>query len=379
MKVHLIRSQGYSVEDFNNVLNLLRKHRGSIEYVPSEPIILPGSETEKTYIDKSDFEKKDTSVMYSISESSRFFKEIIFPHNVPVLTWDQLFSVCVKFRQDNDIDPKDHVILLSDMDNTHNWFGSIDPTLKNYFIHTSNWGHYFGASIDDRFPISYLIAAWLLRSLMYRSQSEIFDNLHKTPRGCLMDLCMDKTEIILKMRTGDICEDCMHAIADRDVNLSYVRQLIEIIDGLRENILFRQRSSILMQNSSIEIRGLNKNIFLTELGDLQINLNPKEKALYLLYLNHPEGITRSYLVDHKAELRSYYAILCSQPSNKMIDQAVDRLTDVIDNNMNEVMARIRGKFKIAVGEEQAKDYSIVSTPEGTHKILLNRELVRFVN
>jgi hypothetical protein len=47
--------------------------------------------------------------------------------------------------------------------------------------------------------------------------------------------------------------------------------------------------------------------------------------------------------------------------------------------MNEVMARIRAKFKIAVGEEQAKDYSIVSTPEGTHKILLNRELIRFVN
>ena len=52
MKVHLIRSQGYSVEDFNNVLNLLRKHRGSIEYVPSEPIILPESETEITYLDK---------------------------------------------------------------------------------------------------------------------------------------------------------------------------------------------------------------------------------------------------------------------------------------------------------------------------------------
>ena len=380
MKVHLIRSQGYSVEDFNNVLNLLRKHRGSIEYVPSEPIILPESETEITYLDKKAFEKKDTRMMYSMSESRSFFeKKITFPHSVPVLTWDQLFSVCVKFRTDNDIDPKDHVMLLSDIDNTHNWFGGIDSSLKNYFIHTNNWRHYLGSSIDDRFPISYVIAAWLLRSLMYRSQSEIFDNLHTTPRGCLMDLCMDKTEIILKMRTGDICEDCMQAIADRDVNLSYVRQLIEIIDGLRENILFRQRSSILMQNSRMEIRGLNKNIFLTELGDLQINLNPKEKALYLLYLNHPEGITRSYLVDHKAELRSYYAILCSQPSNKMIDQAVERLTDIIDNNMNEVMARIRAKFKIAVGEEQAKDYSIVSTPEGTHKILLNRELIRFLN
>ena len=28
MKVHLIRSKNYDIEDFNNVLNLLRKYRG---------------------------------------------------------------------------------------------------------------------------------------------------------------------------------------------------------------------------------------------------------------------------------------------------------------------------------------------------------------
>jgi hypothetical protein len=83
------------------------------------------------------------------------------------------------------------------------------------------------------------------------------------------------------------------------------------------------------------------------------------------------------LIDHRDELRSYYGQLSSHPSNDLIDLAINRLVDVTDNNMNEVMARIRSKFKLAVGEEQAKDYSITSTPEGNHRILFNRELLSF--
>jgi hypothetical protein len=194
-----------------------------------------------------------------------------------------------------------------------------------------------------------------------------------------MDFCKDKTQIILKMRTGDLCESCMKILSDRDVNRTHVRQLFSVMDGLRENILFRQRSSLLMEYSSMEIRGQNKAIYLCDLGDLQVNLNPKEKALYLLYLNHPEGISRSYLVDHWSELRDYYGILANQPTNALIDEAINRLTDVTDNNMNEVMARIRAKFRQAVGEEQSKAYSIEATPEGKHKICLNRELLRYVD
>jgi hypothetical protein len=212
---------------------------------------------------------------------------------------------------------------------------------------------------------------------MYKNQTEIISSFHKEPQGCMMDYCIDKTQIIIKMRTADLCPECLKVLENRDINRTYARQLFQIMDGLRENIMFRQRSQLLMQLSRMEIRGLSKTIYLTDLGDLQINLNPKERALYLLYLNHPEGIQRSYLIDYKDELRSYYAQISNQATNELIDIAINRLVDVRDNNMNEVMARIRSKFKNAVGEEQAKDYSITFTPEGTHKILLNRELVGF--
>jgi len=377
MKVHLIRSSGYSVEDFNNVLNLLRKNQGSIEFVPSEPIILPNTELFEVYKTKEDFETKRPPdlALCSISESRDF------PYRAPVYTWDQLFWVCRNFRNEHNIEEKDLVILLNDIQNDKNWFGCVDETMRNFFVQTNDWNWYFGDSIDDRFPIAYEIVSWIMRSLMFPNLNEIVESLrqHVKPRGCMMDYCKDKTEIVLKMRTADLCSDCLQQLDRRDVNRTQARQLFLIMDGLRENLMFRQRSQLLRQYSNIEIRGFSKSIFLTDLGDLQINLNPKEKALYMLYLNHTEGISRSHLVDFRDELRSYYAMFSSQSTNEAIDLAINRLIDITDNNMNEVMARIRSKFKKAVGEDQAKDYSIVSTPEGNHKILINRELVHFVD
>lgn len=379
MKVYLIRASGYSIEDFNNVLNLLRKNAGSIEFIPSIPIELPDSEKSVVYETSRSFEKQRPfpAAQNSANEIHRMYS-VSFPHEEKVHSWKQLFKICTDFRKENKVAKDDHVILLTDQSNEHNWFGCFDESLKNYFIQTNNWDYYFGNDLDSRFPIAYEISAWILRSMMFRNQVDTINHLHKEPRGCMMDFCAKKPEIILKMRTGDLCSDCMKVLTDRDVNRNHARQLFSIMDGLRANLLFRERSRLLMENSRMEIRGLSKRIFLTDLGDLEVNLNPKEKALYLLYLNHPEGIMRSHLTDHKTELRMYYAMLSQQSSNQSIDVAIDRLTDITDNNMNEVMARIRGKFRYAVGKQQYEDYSIMSTPEGTHKIRLNRELVTFI-
>jgi hypothetical protein len=377
MKVHLIRSKNYNIEDFNNVLNLLQKHRGSIEFVPSQPIVMPESQSEELYETKKEFETQKNYVSYSLSKLSS--DEISFPHKTETLTWKQLFNVCHVYREDYLLSDDEQVILLNDVQNDRNWFGCVDSSLNNYFVQTNDWDWYLGSTIDDRFPIAYEIVSWLIRSMMFNTLEEIIQNFHKSPRGCMMDFCVDKTQIVLKMRTADLCPECLATLEKKDVNRSHVRQLFLILDGLRDNIMFRQRSHLLMQLSRMEIRNHSKTIFLTDLGDLQINLNPKERSLYLLYLNHPEGIQRSYLVDFKAELRSYYAQISSQATNELIDNAINRLVDVTDNNMNEVMARIRSKFKNAVGEDQAKDYAITYTPEGTHKILLNRELVQFID
>lgn len=372
MKVHLIRSEGFPVEDFNNVVNLLKLQRGPIEFVPSVPIVLPEAEQELTYETFSDFTKKDSNVSFSKISS---FAADDFPLTQPVWTWPQLFKVCTDFRLKNRIPIEDHVILLTEKANDKNWFGCVDASMRNYFVHTSDWDLYFENNADARFPIAYEIVVWLMRSLMYNNQQEIMDHVHRSPRGCMMDFCEDKKEIVLKMRTADICPSCTAHISKRDLKKTYLKQIFATMDGIRENLLFRQRSILLMEPSKLEIRGYRKDIFLTDLGDLQVNLNPKEKSIFLLYLNHPEGIKRSHLVDHVSELRSYYAMISSATSNEQIDENIQRLVDITENNMAEVFSRIRNKFRTAIPDLWT-NYAIQSIGE-THKIVLNRELVTF--
>lgn len=177
------------------------------------------------------------------------------------------------------------------------------------------------------------------------------------------------------MRTADICPSCTTHISQRDLKKTYLKQIFATMDGIRENLLFRQRSILLMEPSKLEIRGYRKDIFLTDLGDLQVNLNPKEKSIFLLYLNHPEGIKRSHLVDHVAELRSYYAMISSATSNDQINENIQRLVDITEGNMDQVLSRIRNKFRMAIPDLWT-NYAIQSISE-THKIVLNRELVTF--
>ena len=267
------------------------------------------------------------------------------------------------------------MVLLTQTPNDKNWFGAVDASMRNYFIQTDDWHLYFEKSVDIRFPIAYEVTVWLMRTLIYSNQLEILEHVHREPVGCMMDFCLDKRQIVLKMRTADICPTCTDYISSVEPKHNYLKQFFDTMDGIRENLLFRKRSVLMMQPSKIEIRGYRKDIFLTDLGDLQVNLNPKEKALFLLYLNHPEGIQLSHLIDHRNELRNYYSMLSTASSIDQINANVDRLVDFTDNNINEVLTRIRRKFKDSI-DKLGKLYSIEHVG-GCHKITLNRELVTF--
>ena len=372
MKVHLIRSEGFKMEDYNHVFNILNQYSGGITFVPSEPIVLPDTDIEITYEDEDAYGRQ---AAYS-REPLGMFGDRSFPVTEKVYTWDQLFNICNQYRKDKNIPDNEQVFLLTDKKNELNWFGAADErTLNNFFVDCSDW-HYYFKDFDIRFPISYCIAGWLMRKVIFASAEEMEEAVHdKESIGCLMDLCEEKKEIVLKMRTADICDDCLSYSEKNDSNRAYMNQLIQIMDGVRSNLMFRDRSKYLRKNSRLEFRYAMHKMYLTDLGDLQVNLNPKERSVYLVYLNHPEGISRADLIDFRSELRQYYAFFSNKENNK-VDEAVDLLTDALDQNFMQVLSRIRRKFTDTVGEEQSKTYSIESY-DGKYKILLDRELVSY--
>ena len=150
------------------------------------------------------------------------------------------------------------------------------------------------------------------------------------------------------------------------------------MESIRKNLLFRQRSVLLNEPSKMELRGYKKDVYLIDLGDLQINLTPKEKTLYLLFLNHPEGIHLSYLVDHKEELKSYYSMLTRSGSMEQVETMINNMIDYTKaGDVSIQFSRIKNKFLAALGEFGSQ-YSIEKVGD-KHKIVLNRELVQFID
>ena len=389
MNVHLIRSSELSLETYTNVWNLLNKFQGPINFNESEDFEWDNflyeqdwiSEEQFKEVQKVDFRQEKDINSYSLYEESpseRNYSEKTFPFKEPQLTWEDLFLICEKYRRKYTVPENDLVFLLTDVSNDKNWFGSVDQKMRNVFIQTSNWSSFFGSEIDSRFPIAYEVVVWTLRIMMYRNRYELSQQLHAQPKGCMMDFCEHKSQIVLKMRTADICGDCLDYIQKRDVNRTALNQILETMDGIRSNILFRERSSVLNRPSRLEIRGYMKRIFLVDLGDLEVRLNPKEKTLFLFFLNHLEGVRIVDLMDHKVEILELYKRFSRASTPSQIEDAVDLMLQPTDGNINQVLTRIRSKFKQTAGDSIAGYYTIEGARNVVYKISLNRELVNII-
>jgi hypothetical protein len=273
MNVHILRSPEYPIEDFNQVLTLLKTHTNSIKI------------------------KGHANIGISYQNESE------------IKHWDEFFINCIRFRKAKKISDNDYVFLLTEYKNQEDYFGWTDEKLGNYFIQTSDWNLYFESEVNKHFPISYEVVAWILRSLMYETQEELLKNAHKHARGCVMDYCDEKEDIILKMRTGDVCNTCLKRITDRGVNAGFLGNIFNTMENIRKGLMYRERNELLGTISSIRIiLGADRPKFvLVEMNDLKLNFDESQTALYL-FLLQTGGVKLNQLEDEdkKEQLKECY-------------------------------------------------------------------------
>ena len=101
-------------------------------------------------------------------------------------------------------------------------------------------------------------------------------------------------------------------------------------------------------------------LYLTDYGNKEIILNPVHKAVYLLFLAHPEGIEFKRLSDHRKELLGYYMSTSKMMDKEKIIEGVDHLTDSQNNGINEKCSRIKSLFLSMMDEYTASYYFISS-------------------
>jgi len=116
-------------------------------------------------------------------------------------------------------------------------------------------------------------------------------------------------------------------------------------------------------------------IILSDYNNMEIDMEPLVKAVYLLFLNHPEGIKFKYLPDYREELTEIYLKLKPMGLTDRAIQSIEDVTNPLLNSINEKCARIRGAFVGQFDDHLARHYYIDGMRGEAKKISLPRDLV----
>ena len=97
----------------------------------------------------------------------------------------------------------------------------------------------------------------------------------------------------------------------------------------------------------------------------EVELQPVHKAVYLLFLAHPEGIEFKRLSDYRDELTRYYMSTAKLMDKEKIIEGVDHLVNPLDNAINEKCSRIKKVF-LDMMDEYTASYYIISSHTQKH-------------
>ena len=166
-----------------------------------------------------------------------------------------------------------------------------------------------------------------------------------------------------------------------------IRQMKLDIEELKKQgfyqLLIKELGSLLLQKDTEQLIKPSRltisnefKITLPDFNDLEISMTPLPKALFILFLRHPEGIYLKSLIDYKLELLEIYKLISYREKYLDVVESINRICNPFEGSINEKLSRIKEAFLKQMSMDTAKFY-IVSGERGmVKKIELDRELVK---
>lgn len=160
-----------------------------------------------------------------------------------------------------------------------------------------------------------------------------------------------------------------------------IRELVKKLQVMGRNDLLLQAITVptLEQLRTEAARGTLRRLFVKDDGRLflegdkttsngnnntiEVQLSPVHRAVYLLFLRHEEGIEFKRLSEYHDELLSIYDHICPEGDKDKMRETVERLTNPLDNAINEKCSRIKSAFTSLMDDYSASYYIISSQSE----------------
>ena len=169
-----------------------------------------------------------------------------------------------------------------------------------------------------------------------------------------------------KMIDGELrqfhCSILLDEVKDKVRKLkAYGVEDAEIMAAMNEEELFPQL--IVTEDYKVVLSGERP---------VEVEMEPLVKAIYLLFLSHPEGIVLKCLPDYREELTSIYLLLRPAGMTSRVEKSIMDVTNPMLNSINEKCARIRKIFSGILPKSVARYYAISGKRGEAKKIDLVR-------
>ena len=113
--------------------------------------------------------------------------------------------------------------------------------------------------------------------------------------------------------------------------------------------------------------------------DMEIRMRPLVKTVFLLFLNHPEGIRFRELGLYRDEMMKYYLGISRRGDAESLSKSIDRLIDPDDNSINEKVSVLTETLSRYFPGPSAIPYSVTGAAGTPKRIALDRYYVEWSN
>lgn len=178
-------------------------------------------------------------------------------------------------------------------------------------------------------------------------------------------------------KLDDDAKQIIKYIEHRLFELKDSGQLLFIIPVLKD--LFQKQSESIKWDvvNKLEISSQNK--ILLPYFKSEIELSHLTKAIYFLFLKHPEGINLKELESHKKELFTIYVSVSNQLDYDKMTQRIEDVVNLESKAIYTHLSRIKSAFYKIMDESYAKYYIVSGSRDENRRVLINASAVFWNN
>ena len=295
------------------------------------------------------------------------------------LSFDELFDICKTYRKfyysSGRITKSDYVVVLTSIPNKYKWFSSFRD--NNIFIDTNGWEDY--TSKDPKYGISYQVAENIFQSILNINveieEVESEPNIHWNPVGCINDMCQNKKDVILKLRTAEICDKCIDRLEREGSDVEVAIQIQDIIGEIRKGLVTHIKDRLKPKARPLEVKKNGRKFEIHIEGIKEpISFEAIHRALYIFFLKNIEGVNQYDLIRHRGELSEIYFKIRSGGTGDVIT----RLSDPKSDTFIKTKCELNKKLINTLGEALSA-YYVLDKDEDLFKIALENDLITIDN